>query len=57
MQGLLAIWQREFKAYFVSPIFYALSTVFLFIIGLMFYLSLMSYQQIFMQATQYPPEC
>ena len=55
MQGLIAIWQREFKAYFISPIFYALSTVFLFVIGLFFYLGLLGYQDIFRQAAQYPP--
>jgi ABC-2 type transport system permease protein len=55
MQGLLAIWGREFRAYFISPIFYALSTVFIFIIGFMFYQSLVYYQQIFMQGAQYPP--
>lgn len=55
MQGLIAIWQREFRAYFLSPVFYALSTVFLFLIGLMFYLSLVGYQQVFLQAANYPP--
>lgn len=55
MQGMLAIWQREFKAYFVSPIFYALSTVFLAIMGLMFYFNVSGYLQYFMQAAQYPP--
>lgn len=55
MQGLMAIWGREFRAYFFSPIFYALSTVFIFIISFMFFQSLEYYQQIFMQAAQYPP--
>jgi len=55
MQGLLAIWQREFKAYFISPIFYALATVFLFVTGLFFYLGLLGYQEMFRQAAQYPP--
>lgn len=55
MQALLAIWQREFKAYFFSPIFYALGTVFLFVTGLFFYLGLLGYQEMFRQAAQYPP--
>ncbi|MBM3262695.1 MAG: ABC transporter permease subunit [candidate division Zixibacteria bacterium] len=55
MQGLLAIWTREFRAYFISPIFYAISTVFIIIISVMFFQSLEYYQQIFMQAAQYPP--
>jgi ABC-2 type transport system permease protein len=55
MQGMVAIWKREFRAYFISPIFYALSTVFIFIISFMFFQSLEYYQQIFMQAAQYPP--
>ncbi len=54
MQGLLAIWGRELRAYFVSPIFYAISTVFIFIISFMFYESLKYYTQVFMQAAQYP---
>lgn len=54
MQGLLAIWGRELKAYFISPIFYALSTVFIFIVSFMFFYSLQSYTQYFMQVAQYP---
>jgi len=37
MQNVLAIWQREMKSYFVSPIAYAVLTVFLFLIGLFFF--------------------
>ena len=54
MQGLLAIWERELKAYFISPIFYALSTVFIFIVSFTFFYSLQNYTQYFMQVAQYP---
>lgn len=54
MQGLMAIWGRELKAYFISPIFYALSTVFIFFISLMFFSFLQQYTQYFMQVAQYP---
>ncbi len=37
MQNILAIWQREMKSYFVSPIAYVVLTVFLFITGLFFF--------------------
>ncbi len=37
MQNILAIWQREMKAYFVSPIAYVVLTVFLFLSGFFFY--------------------
>jgi ABC-2 type transport system permease protein len=37
MKNILAIWQREMKSYFVSPIAYVVLTVFLFIAGLFFY--------------------
>jgi ABC-2 type transport system permease protein len=37
MHNILAIWQREMKSYFVSPIAYAVLIVFLFIAGLVFY--------------------
>jgi ABC-2 type transport system permease protein len=36
MQNILAIWQREVKSYFVSPIAYVILTVFLFLSGLFF---------------------
>jgi ABC-2 type transport system permease protein len=36
MQNVLAIWQREMKGYFVSPIAYAVLTVFLFLSGVFF---------------------
>jgi ABC-2 type transport system permease protein len=37
MQNILAIWQREMKSYFVSPIAYVVLTIFLFISGLFFF--------------------
>jgi len=37
MQNILAIWQREMRSYFVSPIAYAVLTVFLFLTGLFFF--------------------
>jgi len=37
MKNILAIWQREMKAYFVSPIAYVVLTVFLFLSGFFFY--------------------
>jgi ABC-2 type transport system permease protein len=37
MLNILAIWQREMKSYFVSPIAYVVLTVFLFITGLFFF--------------------
>ncbi len=51
MQNVLAIWQREMKSYFVSPIAYVVLTVFLFIAGYFFYIILTSLvQQTMMQA-------
>jgi ABC-2 type transport system permease protein len=40
MKNILAIWQREMKGYFVSPIAYVVLTVFLFIAGFFFYINL-----------------
>ncbi len=37
MQNMVAIWQREMKSYFVSPIAYVVLTVFLFLSGFFFY--------------------
>ncbi len=37
MQNILAIWQREMKSYFVSPIAYVVLTVFLFLSGVFFF--------------------
>jgi ABC-2 type transport system permease protein len=51
MKNILAIWQREMKSYFVSPIAYVVLTVFLFIAGYFFYIILTSLvQQTMMQA-------
>jgi ABC-2 type transport system permease protein len=37
MRNIAAIWQRELKAYFVSPVAYVVLTVFLFLCGFFFY--------------------
>src|SRR5216110_6731 len=37
MQNVLAIWQREMKAYFVSPVAYVVLTLWLLLSGLFFY--------------------
>jgi ABC-2 type transport system permease protein len=37
MQNIVAIWQREMKSYFVSPIAYVVLTVFIFLSGYFFY--------------------
>jgi ABC-2 type transport system permease protein len=37
MQNILAIWQRELKSYFVSPIAYVVMTIFLLISGFFFF--------------------
>ena len=51
MKNILAIWQREMKSYFVSPIAYVVLTVFLFIAGFFFYTILTAWiQQTMMQA-------
>jgi ABC-2 type transport system permease protein len=51
MKNILAIWQREMKSYFVSPIAYVVLTVFLFVAGFFFYSILNAWmQQTMMQA-------
>ncbi|MGD0308388.1 MAG: ABC transporter permease [Acidobacteriota bacterium] len=51
MKNILAIWQREMKSYFVSPIAYVVLTVFLFISGFFFTTILTAWvQQTMMQA-------
>jgi ABC-2 type transport system permease protein len=51
MKNILAIWQREMKSYFVSPIAYVVLTVFLFIAGFFFYTILTAWvQQTMMQS-------
>jgi ABC-2 type transport system permease protein len=37
MQNILAIWQREMKSYFVSPVAYVILTIFLVLAGLFFF--------------------
>jgi ABC-2 type transport system permease protein len=53
MQNILAIWQREMKAYFVSPIAYVILTVFLFLSGFFFYAILVSVIQQTMMQSQF----
>jgi len=51
MKNILAIWQREMKSYFVSPVAYVVLTVFLFIAGFFFYTILTAWvQQTMMQS-------
>jgi ABC-2 type transport system permease protein len=52
MQNILAIWQREMKSYFVSPIAYVVLTVFLFLTGLVFFGNLAEVYQYTMTAAQ-----
>ncbi len=53
MKNILAIWQREMKSYFVSPIAYAVLTVFVFISGLFFYGNLTYIAQATMMQSQF----
>ncbi len=53
MQNILAIWQREIKAYFVSPIAYVVLTVFLFLSGFFFYSIMASIIQATMMQAQF----
>ncbi len=53
MQNILAIWQREMKSYFVSPIAYAVLTVFLFLTGLFFFGNLTEVVQYTMSQAQF----
>jgi ABC-2 type transport system permease protein len=51
MKNILAIWQREMKSYFASPIAYVVLTIFLLIAGFFFYTILSAWvQQTMMQA-------
>ncbi|MBN1570526.1 MAG: ABC transporter permease [Acidobacteria bacterium] len=52
MQNILAIWQREMKSYFVSPIAYVVLTVFLFLSGLFFFGNLTEVVQYTMSQAQ-----
>jgi ABC-2 type transport system permease protein len=53
MHNILAIWQREMKSYFVSPIAYVVLTVFLFLSGFFFYSILTAVIQSTMMQAQY----
>ncbi len=52
MQNILAIWQREMKSYFVSPIAYVVLTVYLFLTGLFFFGNLTEVVQYSMSQAQ-----
>lgn len=53
MQNILAIWQREMKSYFVSPIAYVVLTVFLFLSGFFFFSYLAQVIQATMMQAQF----
>lgn len=53
MQNVLAIWQREMKSYFVSPVAYVVLTVFLFLSGFFFYSILSAVVQNTMMQAQF----
>ena len=55
MRNTLAIWQREMKSYFVSPIAYVVLTIFLFISGFFFYSILTAVIQSTMMQSQFGP--
>jgi ABC-2 type transport system permease protein len=52
MHNVLAIWQREMKGYFVSPIAYVVLTVFLFLSGMIFFGNLREVYQYTMSTAQ-----
>jgi ABC-2 type transport system permease protein len=52
MQNILAIWQREMRSYFVSPIAYVVLTIFLVLSGLFFYGNLIAAVQYTMSQAQ-----
>ncbi len=53
MRNILAIWQREMKSYFVSPIAYVVLTVFFFLCGFFFYSILSAVIQSTMMQAQF----
>ena len=53
MGNILAIWQREMKSYFVSPIAYVVLTIFLLVSGIFFYSYLAQVVQATMMQAQY----
>ena len=52
MQNILAIWQREMKSYFVSPVAYVVLTIFLALAGLFFFGNLAEVVQFTMSQAQ-----
>jgi ABC-2 type transport system permease protein len=52
MQNILAIWQREMKSYFVSPIAYVVLTIFLLLSGAIFFSGLTDIVQATMMQAQ-----
>jgi len=56
MHNITAIWQREMKSYFVSPIAYVVLTVFIFLSGYFFYSYLAQVVQRTMMLAQFGQE-
>jgi ABC-2 type transport system permease protein len=54
VRNVLAILERELRAYFASPIVYVLATIFLLITGAFFYVTVYSYAQASLQAAGQP---
>ncbi|MBN1878849.1 ABC transporter permease subunit [bacterium] len=54
MKAFWAIVNRDLRGYFLSPIFYAVATVFLLLTGLLFYSNLVVYTQISFSSMQNP---
>ena len=53
MRNILAIWQREMKSYFVSPIAYVVLTIFVLVSGIFFYIALTNIVEYTMIMAQY----
>ncbi|MBA4395566.1 MAG: ABC transporter permease, partial [Desulfobacca sp.] len=54
MKGFVAVFKRELYAFFASPIFYAVGTIFLVLAGYFFYTSVAYFSLISFQAAQTP---
>ena len=54
MRILWSIIKRDLKGYFLSPIIYAITTVFLILTGFLFYSNLVVYMQISFSTMQNP---
>jgi len=54
MRGFLAVFQRELYAFFASPIFYVVGTIFLLLSGYFFYTAVAYFSLISFQAAQNP---